>query len=50
MHLNTSIDSTSKLKSPANVQPKVAVSIKDHVKPKINDVKKLDIMGNYSLL
>jgi hypothetical protein len=49
MHLKTSIESNSKLESPTNVQPKVAIQIKDHVKPKINDVKKLDIMGKYSL-
>jgi hypothetical protein len=49
MHLKTSIDSNSKLESPTNVQPKVAILIKDHVKPKRNDVKKHDITGKYSL-
>jgi hypothetical protein len=50
MHLKISVGSNSKLESPTNFQPKVPITIKDHVKPKRNDVKKLDIMGKYSLL
>lgn len=50
MHLKISVDSKSNLKSPADIQPQVPVTIKDHVKPKKNDVKKLDIIGKYSLL
>jgi hypothetical protein len=50
MHLKISVDSNSKLESPTNIQPKVPITIKDRVKPKRNDVKKLDIIGKYSLL
>lgn len=50
IHLKISVDSKSKLESPTDIQPKVPITIKDHVKPKKNDVKKLDVMGKYSLL
>jgi hypothetical protein len=50
MHLKISTDSNSKLESATNIQPKVPIAIKDHVKPKRNEVRKLDIRGKYSLL
>lgn len=50
MHLKISVDSSSKSESPTNIQPKVPITIKDCVKLKRNDIKKLDIMGKYSLL
>jgi len=50
MNFKVSIDSSSKLESATNLQPKFPVAIKKHIEPNGIDMKKLDIMGKYSLL
>lgn len=50
LDLKVSVDSESKLESPMNLQPKISIAVKEHVKPKANDIKKTDIMGKHSLL
>jgi hypothetical protein len=44
-NLKISIDSSSKLESMPNLQPRIPVIIKKQVEPKGNDEKKLDLLG-----